>query len=198
MKLSEIEFRAMQTQWRRWGQRNVELPLFRRMGLDAYNKDLLEIGCGSGYGGYLLNQLNPSSYVGLDVMDEQIALAKHQFPQYNFKAQDATNLSQFPNDSLDIIVIFGVLHHIPEWKETLNEIFRVLRSNGELYLEEPRIIDVKLFDFFFKWGHPDSDFGLKALDAHLKSINLTIINKRWTPLLTMYSIQKTSTSQKTI
>ena len=47
MKLSDVEFRAMNTWWRRWGQKNFELPLFRRLGLEIKGKDVLEIGCGN-------------------------------------------------------------------------------------------------------------------------------------------------------
>lgn len=45
-RLTEQEFQAMNHPVRAWLQRTVELPLFRRMGLDVAGKDLLEIGCG--------------------------------------------------------------------------------------------------------------------------------------------------------
>ena len=113
MKLSDVEFRAMNTWWRKWGHKHFELPLFLRLGLDVKDKDVLEIGCGNGYGGYLLNQLAPKSYIGLDVMEEQIAIARKNYPQYQFILQDATDLSQFADASHDVAIIFGVLHHIP-------------------------------------------------------------------------------------
>jgi len=189
MKLSDIEFRAMNTWWRRWGHQHFELPLFQRLGLNVKDKDILEIGCGNGYGGYLINQLQPKSYVGLDVMEEQIEIACRNYPQYKYLVQDATDLSQFGNASKDVVIIFGVLHHIPEWRKVIDEIKRVLKPNGNLFLEEPRGVDVKLFDFFFRWGHPDSDFGLKALEEHLKSRGFHF-KKQWTPLLTMYRAYK--------
>jgi len=185
MKLSNVEFRAMQSLWRKWGQTYFELPLFQRMGLAVKDKDVLEIGCGNGHGGHLLNQLQPKSYIGLDVMEEQIELARRKYPQYKFIVQDATNLSQFADASKDAVIIFGVLHHIPEWRKVLDEVARVLKPNGQLFLEEPRGVDIKLFDFFFRWGHPDSDFGLKAMEEYLKSRGFKF-QKQWTPILTMY------------
>ncbi len=190
MKLSDVEFRAMQSFWRKWGQKYFELPLFQRMGLDIRGKDILEIGCGSGYGAFLLNQLNPKSYIGLDLMEEQIKLAREKYPHYQFIVQDATDLSQFAEASKDVIVIFGVLHHITDWQKTIDEIARVLKPNGSLFIEEPRGIDIKFFDFFFRWGHPDSDFGLKALETYLQSRGLNITHKQWTPLLTIFHCQK--------
>ncbi len=190
MKLSTPEFRAMQSLPRKLGQRYFEMPIFRYMGLGLQNKDVLEIGCGSGYGAFLLNQLQPKSYVGFDVMAEQVELAKKKYPQFQFLIQDAEDLSQFANESKDVVIIFGVLHHIPNWRKAIDEIVRVLKPGGSLFLEEPRGVDIKFFDSIFRWGHPDTDFGLNALDAHLSKRELKIVNKRWTPLLTMYHIWK--------
>ncbi len=192
MKLSTPEFRAMQSLPRRLGQRYFEMPMFKRMGLDLQNKDVLEIGCGSGYGAHLLSVLHPKSYIGLDVMEEQIALAKKHYPQFQFITQGAEDLSQFANSSKDVVIIFGVLHHIPDWRKAIDEIVRVLKPGGSLFLEEPRGVDIKVFDAFFRWGHPDTDFGLNALDAHLTQRGLVIQTKQWTPLLTMYHVLKGS------
>ena len=190
MKLSPPEFRAMQSLPRKLGQQFFEVPMFRQMGLDLHNKDVLEIGCGSGYGAFLLNGLQPKSYIGLDVMTEQVELARKNYPQFKFLIQDAEDLSQFANESKDVVIIFGVLHHIPNWRKTIDEIKRVLKPGGSLFLEEPRGVDVKIFDALFRWGHPDTDFGLKALEKYLAKRGLTAIRKKWTPLLTMWHIQR--------
>ncbi len=189
MKLSDIEFRAMDSWWRRWGQRHIEVPLFQRMGLDVRNKDVLEIGCGNGHGAYLLNQGSPRSYIGLDLMEEQVGKARRRYPHYQFLVQDAADLSQFGEASKDVVIIFGVLHHIPEWRKVIDEIRGVLKPGGSFFVEEPRGIDLKLFDFFFRWGHPDSDFGINRMEEHLKSRGFTIQDKRWTPLMTMFHTQ---------
>jgi ubiquinone/menaquinone biosynthesis C-methylase UbiE len=190
MKLSNIEFRAMQSGWRKWGQKNFELPRFLEMGLKVNGKAVLEIGCGSGYGAALLHRLQPGSYVGVDVMEEQIRLARQTYPQFQFLLQDAADLSHFKDASQDVVILFGVLHHIPAWRRTIDEIARVLREGGSLFLEEPRGHDIKLFDFAFRWGHPESDFSLKSMEGYLESRGLRVIQKKWTPLMTMYRAEK--------
>lgn len=175
----------MDSRWRRWGQTHFEMPMFRRMGLTLRGKDIMEIGCGNGYGAQLLNQGAPRSYVGLDLMEEQIQMARQRYPDYQFLVQDATDLGSFGPASKDVVIVFGVLHHIPEWRKVLDEIKCVLRPGGSLFIEEPRGTDVKLFDFFFRWGHPDSDFGVRRMQDYLKSHGFTIQKKYWTPLLTM-------------
>jgi hypothetical protein len=50
MKLSNPEFRAMQSLPRKWGQKHFEIPMFRRMGLDVRNKDILEKDDGNASG----------------------------------------------------------------------------------------------------------------------------------------------------
>lgn len=54
MRLSTQEFSAMGHPLRQLLQRYVELPLMRNAGLAVRERDVLEIGCGSGYGAELL------------------------------------------------------------------------------------------------------------------------------------------------
>lgn len=190
MKLSEIEFRAMNSPLRFWGQRYFEFPLFCRLGLNVRGLDVLEVGCGSGNGAFLLNSQQPRSYVGLDLMPEQIGIARHKYPQYDFRVQSATDLGNFGTASIDVVVIFGVLHHIPAWRAAVDEIRRVLRPAGRLFVEEPRGAELQLFEVFFRWGHPQTDFSLRAFESYCRQQGLRLIKKAWTPLLSMYHWQK--------
>ena len=170
MRLSDREFRAMNNPLRRFVQRRVEFPTFRRMGLEAGGKDVLEIGCGSGYGAVLLSSLRPKSYVGIDLMPEQIELARQvELQDAAFQVMDATDLAAFEDASKDLVVIFGILHHVPRWSRVIKEIRRVLRPGGELYLEEPSEFLIRPWDRLFKWGHsPEAQFGLPALELELE------------------------------
>ncbi len=56
MRLSVKEFDAMQMGWRKWYIENVELKTFKKFGLEIYDKDILEVGCGSGYAATLIKE----------------------------------------------------------------------------------------------------------------------------------------------
>jgi SAM-dependent methyltransferase len=165
---------------RRFFQRRVEFPTFRRMGLEAGGKDVLEIGCGSGYGAVLLSSLQPRSYIGIDLMAEQIELARRiELPGAVFHIMDATDLAAFEDASKDLVVIFGILHHIPRWPQVIEEAHRVLRTGGEIFLEEPSEAMIHPWDRLFKWGHPpDAQFGLAALERELECAGFALEQRK--------------------
>jgi Methylase involved in ubiquinone/menaquinone biosynthesis len=177
MKLSNIEFKAMNNPVRRFIQKQIEFRNFKWLGLTDKNKNILEIGCGSGYGAVLLSSLEPKSYIGIDLMPEQIALTNRwHLSGYDFKVMDAADMQEIHAGTKDIIIIFCILHHIPEWHKTIKECCRVLTSGGKLFVEEPN--SIKMFDKLFHWGHPVTDFNLSDLENELKNSGCTIIQKR--------------------
>ena len=95
-------------------------------------QNFLEVGCGSGVVSkhvakkYLLN------VTGVDIDPEQIKLAQENIddiPNIHFLEVDATNLP-FPDNDFDIVLSFGVMHHISNWLDALGEIRRVLKPKG--------------------------------------------------------------------
>ena len=179
MRLSNIEFKAMNNPVRRFFQKHLEFRNFRWMGLTDKNKNILEVGCGSGYGAVLLSTLQPTSYIGIDLMPEQIELtAQWHLPRYEFKVMDASDMKDISSNSKDIIVIFGIIHHIPQWREVVSECRRVLTSGGKLFVEEPNGHIIRKFDRIFHWGHPDSEFNLIDFEKELVKNGFNIVRSR--------------------
>jgi ubiquinone/menaquinone biosynthesis C-methylase UbiE len=180
MELSSSEFRAMNNPLRRFVQKHIEFRILRAMKVAEEGQDILEIGCGSGYGAVLLSSLRPRSYVGIDLMPEQVELAQRRdLPGASFAVMDATDLGAFGNESKDVVVIFGILHHIPSWRCALKETYRVLRTGGALYVEEPDGSLVRIFDQLFRFRHPDPAlFGLDMLERELIGSGFSLLH-RW-------------------
>ena len=192
MRLSPIEFQAMNNAFRRWLQRTVEFPMFRSIGLVHTGQDILEIGCGSGYGAVLLASLQPKSYLGVDLMPEQIALAQErQLPNATFLVQDASDLRCCPDESKDVVVIFGVLHHIAPWREVVREAYRVLCRGGMLFAEEPDGRAVDTFDRLFHWGHSKQAlFRLEDFEQHLAQNGFVLLQKKYVFGFGLYAAEK--------
>ena len=179
MRLSDREFMAMNSGFRRLVQRTVEFPTFRRYGVPVRGRDVLEIGCGTGYGARFLLGMEPKSYIGIDLMPEQIALARERrLDGAEFFIQDAADLSRFAGASKDTVAIFGVLHHIPAWRQVIRECARVLRPGGWLYVEEPDGTFIQWWERLFSWGHPDEMLTLRELRAALTAEGFTI-RRKW-------------------
>ena len=193
MRLSKIEFIAMNNPFRRFIQKHVEFQNFRKMGLAVTGKDLLEVGCGSGYGAALLSRLGPRSYAGIDLMPEQIALAKKRnLAGYEFMEMDAADMKVFRDSSKDEIVVFGILHHIPAWRRVLGECRRVLKPGGSLFIEEPDGNIVRKFDSFMRWEHPeDALFTLAELEKGIVDCGFSIKSKKKMIGFGIYCAQKT-------
>ncbi len=171
MELSAKEFELVNSPMLKFIQKKIEIPMFKKMGFDPKNKSVLEIGCGSGHGALLISTENPESYIGIDLMPEQIQIAQERsIDDSEFRVMDATDLRYFSDESKDIIVIFRILHHIPEWKNTIKECYRVLKPNGKIYLTEPYGFGTKLFDRILKLGHPkEAMFSAKAFNLFLEA-----------------------------
>ena len=129
MKLSKKEFDAMQMGWRKWYIEKAELKTFKKFGLVLRDADILEVGCGNGYAASLITAEHPHSYTGLDVMPEQLEIARERGLQNAvFIEGSADDLSRSPTQSFDAILDFCILHHVEGWRTFFDESRRVLKD----------------------------------------------------------------------
>jgi ubiquinone/menaquinone biosynthesis C-methylase UbiE len=95
-------------------------------------QNFLEVGCGNGAVSKHIARKYLLKVTGVDIDPEQIQLAQENIddiPDIHFLAADATNLP-FPDNDFDVVLSFGVTHHISNWLGALKEIRRVLKSKG--------------------------------------------------------------------
>ena len=155
MKLNNNEFNAMQGGFKEIIHKHLEMRTLKNLGLEITGKNILEIGCGSGYGAELLSAYRPKNYLGIDLMPEQINLAQQRnIRNSQFKVLDATRINQLNTPPTEEIVVFRILHHIPEWKAVLKASAEKLSPGGSIYIIEPYRYLSKLADLFLAWQHP--------------------------------------------
>ena len=100
---------------------------------------VLDIGCGDGATELFMQQLFPQwQLFAIDVSEKSINVAKARgLSAVEFKVYNGTETG-FANDSIDIIFLAGVLHHVDFslHNTILKEIYRLLKPGGRLYLFE--------------------------------------------------------------
>ena len=149
-------------------------------------QDFLEVGCGNGIVSKYLARNYGSNIVGIDVDPEQIELANKdigEIPDIRFIEADATSLP-FEDNSFDIVLSFGVLHHIYSWLDALKEIERVLRD--KCYFVYADIIYpgwVTKLDKSSKYSFGLVTVGLEELNSFIKQNGFTTIHYELTKRL---------------
>ncbi len=94
-----------------------------------------DLGCGSGVFTDLLHRQGYEA-VGLDLSPKLIGLARQKYPGVEFIEGDVEHLP-FPDDSLDGVLLSGLVHHLPDPARCAGEVFRVLKSGGSFVAFDP-------------------------------------------------------------
>lgn len=118
---------------------------------------ILDIGCGSGrpVDEYFIK--HGHKIVGIDISDEQIKLAKSNFPGQKFLVRDMDNLAA--NEyQVDAVVSFYAIFHIP--REKHEELFKKLRT----YLPTGRYLLVTMG--FSEWEGTEDFHGTQMHWSH--------------------------------
>ena len=174
MKLGRIEKYFMNT------QKHAEHVVKRFQKLLEYvelkeNQDFLEIGCGSGMVSKYIAEKYRLNVTGVDVDPEQIEFAKKNNSNACFLEADATHLA-FEDNSFDIVLSLGVMHHIYNWLDAMEEIKRVLRPKSYFIY-----MDLVYHELTAKIGRAVShNYGIitmKDLNSFIEKSNFSIIHE---------------------
>lgn len=126
--------------------------------LELGGKRVLDAMSGGGYTvGYLLSK--EAKVTGLDISPKVVETFQRQWPEVEIRQASVLD-TQFEDASFDHIFVVGGLHHMhPYLNETLDELYRILKSGGYLCFYEPhagalpdmvRLIWYKFDNFFEK------------------------------------------------
>lgn len=126
-------------------------------------KKNLDLGCGTGYRTFRISQNKSVQVIGVDLSEENIKVAKKRYPLVEFKCMNAEKLS-FRNSFFDEIYAVDVLEHVKNLSKVLQEISRVLKTNGKLKIVVP--------------GEKSEEWLLSLRPTYFKEINHVRIFKR--------------------
>lgn len=103
--------------------------------IDSWNdKDVLEIGCSSGF------MLFPIADFGAKVYGIEPSAVFSEF-LLDSGVHLYSNLSEVPDESMDVIMHFFVMEHITDVKHWLLEQYRILKPGGAILIEVPSCDD---------------------------------------------------------
>jgi SAM-dependent methyltransferase/uncharacterized protein YbaR (Trm112 family) len=132
-----------------------------RQAFDPWRKNivpggwLLDVGCAEGRSTFKLMDLG-INVVGFDVSKSLVRQAINRYRSGSFNAKATfcvADASHFPfkNSSFDYVLIYGVLHHLPDPAFACKETARVLKLNGKYFgSENNRSVFRAIFDLLQK------------------------------------------------
>jgi ubiquinone/menaquinone biosynthesis C-methylase UbiE len=118
------------------------------------DKKVLDVGCGTGYGTKMIFDKGNETY-GLDISEAAINYAKKKYPGPKYICCSAEEIP-FPDNYFDAITAFEVIEHVQNPEKTLDEIYRVLKLGGDLFISTPNPRHLKnvFLHYFFKKPYP--------------------------------------------
>ena len=139
MLLNPVEFALMNNPIRSWIQRRFEAGRLLRMGGPMRGGLALEIGCGRGRGvEIILRQFAAGRVDAFDLDPRMVLRARRHFrgsQAVRLWVADCTAIPA-PDATYDAVFDFGIIHHVPKWRDALAEVARVLKPGGRFYAEE--------------------------------------------------------------
>lgn len=159
---------------------------------DVADRDVLDIGCGSGPLAERLVQAG-ARVSGFDLSERLIDIARDRLgAAVDLRVADLAERLPYEDDSFDIACASLVLHYLPDWTEALKEIRRVLRPGGRLVasvnhpllfaLIEQRYFGIEQYEFtptfegreatLKMWHHTLSDISEFVTGSGLRLVSL--------------------------
>jgi ubiquinone/menaquinone biosynthesis C-methylase UbiE len=159
--MNRAETLLMNNPGRAWLQRSYEVPLLQRLGARLAGADVVEIGCGRGVGTeLLLERFGVARVTALDLDPAMVARAQRRLARYGARVDvrtgDASDLP-FAPASTDAVVDFGVIHHVPAWRDAVAEAARVIRPGGQFVFEEVTRHALQRWSYRTFLEHPEQD-----------------------------------------
>lgn len=106
---------------------------------DLRGKEVLELGCGcmpASFG--IKDEHMPARYLATDSERDLIAVARKLDPRPEFRVVSALT-PESVGQTFDVLIMRGVLHHLPDPARALSELNVLLKPGGFILLYEPNL-----------------------------------------------------------
>jgi len=168
-----------------------ERPYMLSKILSLQDKNVLDIGCGSGF--YTKRALEMGAHsTAIDASKVIInrLSSSMKSPKLRLICADITKpLSFLESESFDCVICSLILHYIEDWKPLLSELYRVMRKSGELIISTHHPFADYLFlhkSSYFEnrliedtWGRGDQSFKVHYYTRTLTDILRPIIESQF-------------------
>ena len=112
--------------------------VYQRLASRCEGRDVLEAGCGEGYGADLIADV-ARSVTALDYDEHTVAHVRRRYPRVDVRHANLAALP-LPDSSVDVVVDFQVIEHLWDQPQFVAECARVLRPSGLLLMSTPNRI----------------------------------------------------------
>ncbi|WP_422748538.1 methyltransferase domain-containing protein [Mycobacterium sp. WMMD1722] len=112
--------------------------VYARLADRCAGRDVLEAGCGEGYGADLIAAV-ANRVIALDYDEATVAHVRTRYPRVEVRHGNLAALP-LPDSSVDVVVNFQVIEHLWDQPQFVRECFRVLRPGGQLLMSTPNRI----------------------------------------------------------
>jgi SAM-dependent methyltransferase len=109
---------------------------YRLAAQQASGRRVLDAGCGVGWGAALLLDAGAQSVAGVDISVGAVEDATARAAEGRFVVGDLHELP-FGDASFDLVTCFEAIEHVEEPRRALDELARVLATNGLLFVSSP-------------------------------------------------------------
>jgi SAM-dependent methyltransferase len=103
----------------------------------AAGKEVLDAGCGTGYGTGILQAAGAASVIGVDVSVEAVEMTARRLGNPAAVVRSDLRELPFDDDSFDLVVCWETIEHLEEGQRAVGEFRRVLRPGGLLLISSP-------------------------------------------------------------